>query len=78
MDLLKFLDNVYPLMEEALQSNETIDIYQNDFELFDAEDTPAEGTQLSNTIKEWKTFYYLQSKGKKISAVQFQPNSQLN
>lgn len=27
IDLLKFLDNVYPLIEEALQSNETIDIY---------------------------------------------------
>lgn len=33
-DLLNFLQNVYPLMEEALQSNETIDIYMNDFELF--------------------------------------------
>ncbi|KAL4510230.1 hypothetical protein ABPG72_010423 [Tetrahymena utriculariae] len=77
-ELLKFLDNVYPLMEEALQSNETIDIYQNDFELFDADDVAAEGTELSNAIKEWKTFYYLQCKGKKISCIQFQPNNQLN
>lgn len=71
MDLLKFLDNVYPLMEEALQSNETIDIYQNDFELFASDDVAAEGTELSNAIKEWKTFYYLQCKGKKISCIQF-------
>ena len=26
----EFLQNVYPLMEEALQSNETIDVFQND------------------------------------------------
>jgi hypothetical protein len=25
--LLEFLQNVYPLMEEALQSNETIDVF---------------------------------------------------
>ena len=30
-DLAHFLDNVYPEMEAALQSNETIDIFQNDF-----------------------------------------------
>lgn len=27
---LEFLQNVYPLMEESLQSNETIDVFQND------------------------------------------------
>ncbi len=27
---IEFLQNVYPLMEEALQSNETIDVFQND------------------------------------------------
>lgn len=59
IDLLKFLDNVYPLMEEALQSNETIDIYQNDFDLFATDDITSEGSQLSNAIKEWKTFYFL-------------------
>ena len=33
MELLKCLENVYPSMEEALQSNETIDIYQDDFDV---------------------------------------------
>ena len=32
-DLAHFLDNVYPEMEAALQSNETIDIFQNDFDV---------------------------------------------
>jgi hypothetical protein len=37
-DLLKFLENVYPLTEEALQSNETIDIYQDDFDVLPQSD----------------------------------------
>ena len=32
-DLAHFLDNVYPEMEGALQSNQTIDIFQNDFDV---------------------------------------------
>ena len=28
-----FLDNVYPEMEAALQSNETLDIFQDDFDV---------------------------------------------
>ncbi|EGR33375.1 hypothetical protein IMG5_055180 [Ichthyophthirius multifiliis] len=77
-DLLKFLDNVYPLMEEALQSNETIDIYQNDFDLFNSEDITTEGSELSNTIKELKTFSYINSKGRKVSSIEFQPPNQSN
>ena len=33
VDLVPFLNNVYPEMEAALQSNETIDIFQNDFDV---------------------------------------------
>lgn len=33
-DIIQFLNSVYKEMEEALQSNETIDIFQNDFDLF--------------------------------------------
>lgn len=28
-----FLENVYPEMEAALQSNETLDIFQDDFDV---------------------------------------------
>ena len=33
-EIIHFLNTVYKEMEEALQSNETIDIFQNDFDLF--------------------------------------------
>ena len=50
-DLAHFLDNVYPEMEAALQSNETIDIFQNDFDVLPDEAGNKETTELSNTIK---------------------------
>ena len=50
-DLSHFLDNVYPEMEAALQSNETIDIFQNDFDVLPDESGGKEASELSNTIK---------------------------
>ena len=32
-NLMNFLENVYPEMEAALQSNETLDIFQDDFDV---------------------------------------------
>ena len=32
-ELMMFLENVYPEMEAALQSNETLDIFQDDFDV---------------------------------------------
>ena len=72
-ELGDFLDNVYPVMEGALQSNETIDIFQNDFDVLPQEAGSKETTELSNTIKEMKNLFYLKSKGKKISCIKFQP-----
>lgn len=43
-DLAHFLDNVYPEMEAALQSNETIDIFQNDFDVLPDEAGNKEST----------------------------------
>ena len=60
-------------MEAALQSNETIDIFQNDFDVLPDEAGNKESTELSNTIKETKNLFYLKSKGKKVSCIQFQP-----
>lgn len=60
-------------MEGALQSNETIDIFQNDFDVLPEEAGNKETTELSNTIKETKNLFYLKSKGKKVSSIQFQP-----
>lgn len=72
-DLIHFLDNVYPEMEGALQSNETIDIFQNDFDVLPEESGSKETSELSNSIKETKNLFYLKSKGKKVSCIQFQP-----
>ncbi|CAD8180809.1 unnamed protein product [Paramecium pentaurelia] len=75
--LLKFLETVYPLMEEALQSNETIDIYQDDFNVLPSSDQNGDqNAELTNIIKEIKSFSYLNCKGKKIQCIQFQPSSQ--
>ncbi|CAK59134.1 unnamed protein product (macronuclear) [Paramecium tetraurelia] len=75
--LLKFLETVYPLMEEALQSNETIDIYQDDFNVLPSSDLNGDqNAELTNVIKEIKSFSYLNCKGKKIQCIQFQPSSQ--
>jgi hypothetical protein len=47
------LDNVYPEMEAALQSNETIDIFQDDFDVLpkNLSGTNKEGAEISNSIK---------------------------
>ncbi|KAM3134985.1 hypothetical protein pb186bvf_012985 [Paramecium bursaria] len=75
--LLNFLGSVYPLMEEAHQSNETIDIYQDDFNVLpNADQNDNQQQEVTNTIKEIKSFSYLNCKGKKISCVQFQPTNQ--
>lgn len=51
-DLIHFLDNVYPEMEAALQSNETIDIFQNDFDVLPEDQSGnKENAELSNAIK---------------------------
>ena len=74
INIVGFLQKVYQLMEEALQSNETIDIFQDDFNVLPDEEVSSEITELSNTIKEIKSFTYLKCKGK-VSCVQFQPPS---
>lgn len=61
-------------MEGALQSNETIDIFQNDFNVLpDTQSGSKENIELSNAIKETKNLFYLKSRWKKISCIQFQP-----
>lgn len=72
--LLGFLQTVYPLMEEALQSNETIDIFQDDFNVLPEEDINLESSDMTNQIKEYKSFSNLQCEGKKITCIQFQPS----
>jgi len=68
-DLLKFLESVSLPMEEALQSNEILDIFHDDFQLFSQNQASADGNELSNVIKEQKSFFYMNTRGKKISCI---------
>ena len=72
-ELVQFLRTVHGLMEEALQSNETIDIFQDDFDVLPAEENTQEVAEISNQIKEIKSFFDLMCRGKKITCIQFQP-----
>lgn len=74
VELIVFLQTVYPTMEKALQSNETIDIFQDDFNVLPEEDMTMESTDMTNQIKEYKSFSNLQCEGKKITCIQFQPS----
>ena len=73
-DLMMFLENVYPEMEAALQSNETLDIFQDDFDVLPkSQGGSKESAEISNSIKETKNLFFLACKGKKVSCIQFQP-----
>jgi WD40 repeat protein len=74
VELIMFLQTVYPSMEKALQSNETIDIFQDDFNVLPEEDLTLESSDMTNQIKEYKSFSNLQCEGKKITCIQFQPS----
>ena len=71
---MNFLNTAYPLMEEALQANETIDVFQDDFNVLGEEDLEAADRSMSNDIKEIKSLNW-GSKGKRVSCVQFQPHN---
>ena len=47
-----FLDNVYPDMQAALQSNETLDIFQDDFDVLPKHQGGGKDSgEISNNIK---------------------------
>jgi hypothetical protein len=56
-------------MEEALLSNETINIFQNDFDVLQKDENTSGDAEISNVIKETKALFYLPCKGKKISCI---------
>ena len=50
-------------MEAALQSNETLDIFQDDFNVLPkSQGGSKENAEISNNIKETKNLFYLASK----------------
>jgi len=72
-NLLAFLTQVQPLVEEALQQNETLDLFKDEFKDLGEEDL-ALGNKSENNIKELKTFTDLEySKNKALPAVDWHP-----
>ena len=76
--LLQFLELVVPDMEEALCSNETIDIFYNDLNFVNKE-AKQDQFELDSSdlaiIKELKSFEYESCKGKSVSCIRFRDMS---
>jgi len=69
----KFIDKVAYIIEEALQSNELIDVFEDDFEMLG--DDEAASTQKISTVNMLpRTFIdHTYCKNKKVSCIKFHP-----
>jgi len=71
--ILDFLTEVVPRFELALQQNETLDVFINDYTELGEEDSTF-GSKADNHLKEYQSFTDLQfSKNKTISSIQWHP-----
>lgn len=70
-ELESFLDRVAPLVEESLQSNEIVNVFQDDFEMQGAEDSKAGGKLVTGLEKEVDINPLLPNK--KVSCIRFDP-----
>jgi WD40 repeat protein len=71
--LEKFIDRVAYRVEEALQSNEIINVFQDDFEML-GNDEAALGGKVNTTSMQFRT--YIENdycKGKRVSCIKFHP-----
>ena len=71
--LEKFIDRVAFRVEEALQSNEIINVFQDDFEML-GDDEAALGGKVNTTTMKLRT--YIENdfcKGKRVSCIKFHP-----
>jgi WD40 repeat protein len=68
--------NVEVKIEEAIQSNETIDVFHDEFETLEAEKTDGSGN-LANMINNTRTFSNLDyTKNKLVTDIQWEPNKE--
>mmetsp|Transcript_18899 Transcript_18899/g.43926 ORF Transcript_18899/g.43926 Transcript_18899/m.43926 type:complete len:805 (-) Transcript_18899:117-2531(-) len=75
-ELTSFLSAVSVGVEEALQTNETVDIFQEEFSHLGEEESGAI-SKTNSSIKEFRNFYDVQyTKGKRIEWVEWVPHSQ--
>jgi WD40 repeat protein len=67
-----FIRNVEQVIEEALQSNETIDVFHDEFEVLGKEE--GEGGNLANIVNELRTFNNLDFTNRRyVNSVEWQP-----
>jgi WD40 repeat protein len=71
--LEKFIDRVAFRVEEALQSNEIINVFQDDFEMLGDEEA-ANGGKVNTTSMQSRTFIENDyCKGKRVTCIKFHP-----
>jgi len=74
-EMRTFLQNVRERYEEALQQNETVDIYLDDFADL-AEDEASLGNRTDSELKELQSYYHLQyCAGRQLTHIQWQPQA---
>lgn len=72
----KFIDRVQYRVEEALQSNEIINVFQDDFEMLGDEDA-ATGSQNANVNVVPRTYFEQEyCKSKTVSCIRFHPTKE--
>jgi hypothetical protein len=77
-ELVQFLQRATGLMEDALTSNETINIFADDFNLDANDDEFRQGGAELSIIQELKSFEYEECQHKLISCIQFMPKTGTN
>ncbi|GBG24449.1 Cytoplasmic dynein 1 intermediate chain [Hondaea fermentalgiana] len=76
-ELAEFLGKVLPSVEVALQQNETIDVFANEFHRLRSEEVSGLGNKEDNVLRELRTFTDLvYSNGRALSCVDWHPRSQ--
>ena len=74
--LEKFVDKVAFRVEEALQSNELINVFQDDFEMLGDEEDSTTASKIStpNLVTRTPFFEHDYCKNKRVSCIKFHPN----
>lgn len=69
----KFVDRVAPYVEEALQSNEIINVFQDDFEMLGDEEAAQAGKTNTTTMQTRNFVDNIYCKNKRVSCIKFHP-----
>lgn len=74
VEITEFLKNVLDRFEQSLLHNEMVDIFTDEYECLDEEETTTLGDDAHSNLQEYQSFTDLKhSKNKSISCVQWHP-----